>query len=87
MSDAASKWGDLVPRVLSAIAMLVIGVAVAIVGGVVAVSVWDARPRTGDTETASWDLPARDNDADGDGRNVTGFVVHPAAHGRVEAKY
>ena len=34
MSDANSKWGDLAPRILSAIAMLVIGVAAVWAGGV-----------------------------------------------------
>jgi phosphatidate cytidylyltransferase len=33
MSDVASKWSDLVPRVLSALAMLVIGIAVVWAGG------------------------------------------------------
>lgn len=48
--------------------VVVLGVGVAIVGGILAVSIWDARPRAGDTSATAWDLPARDNDADGDGR-------------------
>ena len=46
----------------------VVLVGVGIVGAIVGASVWDARPRTGDTSRSAWDLPARDNDADGDGR-------------------
>ncbi|MEM8707953.1 MAG: TlpA disulfide reductase family protein [Actinomycetota bacterium] len=48
--------------------ILIVGVGVLIVGGILAVSIWDARPREGDTSLTAWDLPARDNDADGDGR-------------------
>lgn len=48
--------------------MLIIGAGVLIVGTVLAISIWDARPRAGDTTRSAWDLPARDNDADGDGR-------------------
>ncbi len=48
--------------------MVVIGVVVGVLGTIIAVSVWDARPRSGDTSRSAWDLPARDNDSDGDGR-------------------
>lgn len=65
MSSANAKWGDLLPRVLSAIAMLVIGVFVVWAGGVwihllvplaCALMVWElARMlRTGDPQTPVW---------------------------------
>ena len=44
------------------------GAGVLIIGAILAVSIWDARPREGVTTASGWDLPARDNDADGDGR-------------------
>ncbi|MEM9201107.1 MAG: redoxin domain-containing protein [Actinomycetota bacterium] len=47
--------------------LIVIGAGL-VIGVVLAVSIWDARPRAGDTTALGWDLPARDNDADGDGR-------------------
>jgi len=46
----------------------VIAVAVAIIGGFVVFSIIEAIPEEGDTGATSWDLPARDNDPDGDGR-------------------
>ncbi len=57
---------------------LIIGIGVAILGGVIGVSVWDARTRSGDTTREAWDLPARDNDADGDGRiKLSDFAGKP----------
>ncbi len=56
----------------------VILVGVAIVGGIVGASLWDARTRAGDTSRSAWDLPARDNDSDGDGRiELTDFAGKP----------
>lgn len=46
----------------------VVGVAVAIVGGFIVFSIIEAIPEDGDIGTTTWDLPARDNDPDGDGR-------------------
>lgn len=46
----------------------VIGIGVAIVGGFIVYSVLEAIPEDGDTSAAAWDLPARDNDPNGDGR-------------------
>lgn len=46
----------------------VIGVGVAIVGGFILYSVLEAIPEDGDVSAAAWDLPARDNDPNGDGR-------------------
>lgn len=47
---------------------VIIGVGVLILGGFVLFTVLDAIPEDGDTSAAAWDLPARDNDPDGDGR-------------------
>jgi cytochrome c biogenesis protein CcmG/thiol:disulfide interchange protein DsbE len=46
----------------------VIGVAVLIIGGFVAFSIIEAIPEDGDVGATTWDLPALDNDPDGDGR-------------------
>ncbi len=46
----------------------VIGIGVLIVGGVLGASILSSRSQSGDTNVASWDLPARDNDPSGDGR-------------------
>jgi thiol-disulfide isomerase/thioredoxin len=46
----------------------VIAVGVAIVGGFIAFSIFEAIPEDGDTGATTWDLPVRDNDPDGDGR-------------------
>ena len=41
---------------------------VVLVGGVLGWAIWQGLPEDGDTSVAAWDLPARDNDPDGDGR-------------------
>lgn len=46
----------------------VIGVSVLILGGFIVFSVIDAIPEDGDVGAATWDLPVRDNDPNGDGR-------------------
>jgi thiol-disulfide isomerase/thioredoxin len=48
--------------------IVVISVAVAIIGGFVAYTIIDAIPEDGDIGAATWDLPVRDNDPNGDGR-------------------
>ena len=48
--------------------VIIVAIGVAIIGGVVGVSIWDARPREGVTTVGGWDLPVRDNDPNGDGR-------------------
>ncbi len=46
----------------------VIGVGVLIVVGVLGASVLSSRPESGNTTAAAWDLPARDNATNSDGR-------------------
>lgn len=48
--------------------LAVIGVGVLIVGGVLGASILSSRSQSGDTTVSSWDLPARANDPNGDGR-------------------
>ena len=57
---------------------VLIGVAVVVLGGFILLTVLDAIPEDGDTSAAAWDLPARDNDPDGDGRiTLAEFVGKP----------
>lgn len=48
--------------------VVVVGVGVLIVAGVLGASILSSRTQSGDTTVATWDLPVRLNDTNGDGR-------------------